>query len=176
MNNQLKDIFFTVNDWLKFAEAKNSVIIALNGAVLFQVLDYLKHQQNPYIFYYAISFSIFCLLAILTAILSFAPQTKLKWLFRDESDIKNPSLLFFGHLANHSIDNLLSELKECIATEDRSPSRIERDYAEQIITNSKIVVKKLNYFRIALWLTISAITTPIIGFFLYVLLDPNHKK
>ena len=53
MEDKLKDIFENVNNWLKFAEAKNATIVAGNGLLIFGICRLLKDTSiNEWILYY----------------------------------------------------------------------------------------------------------------------------
>jgi hypothetical protein len=53
MADKLKDIFENVNNWLKFAEAKNATLIAGNGLLIFGVLKTIHEVNiNIYLLYY----------------------------------------------------------------------------------------------------------------------------
>ena len=41
-NYDIKFIFNTVNDWLRFAESKNGMLIAFDSAALWAILSFLK--------------------------------------------------------------------------------------------------------------------------------------
>ena len=42
ITQQLYQVFNNVNDWLKFAEAKNAMLIAFNGASIFGIIKLLS--------------------------------------------------------------------------------------------------------------------------------------
>lgn len=179
MLEQLERILDYINTWLKFAEAKNAMIIALNGAAIFNAIHLLELTRIASTTYLKIYIAIFCFLAflaLLTSLASFIPKTNLDDLFGFEVTPSKNNLLFFGNLAKYSTDSLISELSGSMALSDYTPNSIEKDYAEQIIINSKIAMKKYNYFKLAVWLTIYGLITPFIGFLVSSILYTNFRK
>ena len=57
-----------------------------------------------------------------------------------------------------------------------SYSQMEKHYAHQIVTNSVITHRKLKHFKIALFFTISAVTSILGGVFLYLLFNPKTSS
>lgn len=165
MEDQLKYIFSLVNDWLKFAEAKNAVIIGFAGAATFGVVsNYDKFSVELKIW-----LPIFFLLIIasfLNSLLSFMPvlnKHKTQTQKKKETDNKS-NFLFFGDLKNFKNESeLLKTLY--ISKAKQVPiifSEWELNFANQIITNSKIAFLKYTYFKRSCLLAILAILIPVI--------------
>ena len=49
VEEKLKEIFGYINDWLKFAEAKNAAILTLGMGTLFGLSSYAEKKINGYI-------------------------------------------------------------------------------------------------------------------------------
>ena len=47
MEEKLNQIFLNVNEWLKYSEAKNGVLLALDGAMLIGLMSLLKDASDP---------------------------------------------------------------------------------------------------------------------------------
>jgi hypothetical protein len=174
MEKRLEEILQHVNGWLKFAEAKNAAIVAFDGTALFGMFTLIKDfpwvLSNGYMAAYVLSFCVFSSLSLLIALASFLPQIKLP---KPKVAVPNPvsyNLLFYGHLSQQGekeyLDALASGSSE---TAKADHSALEISYANQIIVNSKITVRKYSYFSAALWLSICAIATPIFGIIFMVL-------
>jgi len=70
------------------------------------------------------------------------------------------NLLFYGDIASYDPAGYLQALyKHCDAKDEALP--IERDYAQQIVMNSRIAVRKYEWFTTSVWLTIGALVTLI---------------
>jgi hypothetical protein len=156
MDDRLKFIFANVNDWLKFAEAKNAMIIAFNSASIYGItktfdLEAVKNTQFIKV-YLMIMIAMLVFSAIL-ALISFAPRVKIvKTGFYAPSDV--PNIIFFEYLKDRSTDQILSEV---LGGADKSLfTSINKDIAEQIRQNSIIASRKYSHFTIAVWLTITA--------------------
>ena len=167
MEDKLKDIFENVNNWLKFAEAKNATIVAGNGLLIFGICRLLKDTSiNEWILYYIYFVIFIMLLSFVVALISFIPNVKLPhYLYNNK---KSDNLLFFGSIMHYNEDSYLKELNESLGlnSEEYKTKKINKMYAQQIIINSQIAMKKYNIFNISLHLTLFAILTPIIYFIL----------
>lgn len=159
---QLYKIFNNVNDWLKFAEAKNAMLIAFNSASIYGItqlfnLDYIK-KCEPLIWYLIIVI-IILVFSTICSLISFAPRVKIiSGGLYAPSD--TPNVLFFEYLKTKSNIEILNEVTGI--TDDTSFTTIEKDTAEQIKQNSILASRKYSYFTISVWLTITAyITIPM---------------
>jgi hypothetical protein len=169
MANTLKDIFENVNNWLKFAEAKNATLVAGNGLLIFGILKTINDLNiNTYLLYYIY----FCLalfsISLVISLISFIPKVKIPT-FLLNSDIEtNDNLLFYGHILKYNERTLLEKLDSMLNNEDDKTSKEFRTmYTQQIIINSKIARNKFELFDIAIKFTLSGILSPIL-YFLFV--------
>lgn len=168
MVNDLKDIFDNTNNWLKFAEAKNGAIIALNSALLFGILKFNSTLANENFLrdYYIFMIVFVLLISTIMALLSFIPRLKYPYTHFEKPN-NNDNLLYFGDISKytpnqyyekiHTINNGASDKKD-----------FEMYYINQIINNSKITFIKFKQFEIAVWFTLFAFLTPIGGLILYI--------
>lgn len=165
-DEKLFKVFNNVNDWLKFAEAKNAMLIAFNGASIFGSikllnLEYIKSSDflEGYFF-----FVIICLVfSTVNCLISFAPRVKIiKGGFYDSGKI--PNVLFFEYLKGKSNLEIIKEITGVNETDKYTT--LEKDIAEQIKQNSIIASRKYSHFTVSVWITISAyITLPLAGIF-----------
>lgn len=159
--SELVHILEQVNGWLKFAEAKNGVLITLNGAGVWGMLEFIQSASpTGFFLLYSWIFVLFMALSAILTLLSFLPVLKAEWLQPVGDQRSESNLLFFGHIAEHTPEELLEALD--ISTREDLNS-INRDYAEQAIINSQIALRKYNLFHLSLWLTLSGITTPVLS-------------
>jgi hypothetical protein len=179
MVDRLRVIFANVNDWLKFAEAKNAMLVAIAGAVCFAALSLLKDQPSfPILLLcHLYSLTVFGIAALAVALFSFLPQTKITNQKLNGQTSKNDNLLFYGHIGKYGFSEYLDALyAHYDGGEARTPSKEETDYACQTVINSRITARKFAYFEISLWLMLAGVATPIIGAVLYLFLHPNKEK
>ena len=174
MSNEEKllRVFGNVNDWLKFAEAKNAMLIAFNGASIFGAIKLFDNEtinNSSFLSNYAL-FVIICLIfSTVNCLVSFAPRVKIvKGIY---SSGKIPNVLFFEYLKGKSSTEIFQEITG--VTDSKKQTTFEIDLAEQIRQNSIIASRKYSHFTISVWITISAyITLPIAGIFcLYTYLN-----
>ena len=155
---RLKLVFSNVNDWLKFAEAKNSLIIGFNAASIFglvQLLDKAKPSIILLVFLYLIIFIL--IVSAITAMISFLPKLKIKEKKKNSKPKANPNLvpnyLFYEHLKDRTEIEIINEI---CGTSVIDTEKFELDIANQIRINSMIASMKLHSFKRAIWLTLLA--------------------
>ena len=177
MEERLKNILSFVNDWLKFAEAKNGALVVLNGAIIFGVLSVLNDNKifvNWQIFYFWMIIG-FNLLSLIVGLLSFWPQTKNSWLNLSGYSNKEDNILFFAHISKYNPTEYLKSLYEAEGTKKDKFTKFEIDYSNQIIINSQIASQKYRFFKLALWLTLAGFLTLIGAVLVTIVLSPNKK-
>lgn len=152
VETHLFELLQMVNDWLKFAEAKNAGLIALAGLSLTGLLSFAA-SVDRFVYGAAIFLVLGAALwlgSIMLAVYSFMPLTSNVLPKGELKDMveETDNLFYFGHLANFSRQTLLEAVGvEQEATSERA--RFERNLADQVITNSRITVKKMDLFDIA---------------------------
>ncbi len=169
---KLKEIFENVNNWLKFAEAKNATLIAGNGVIIFGIIKCLKDLESyPYFIYYLCFVIILLSLSFIIALISFIANVKLpRYLFK-EIDNNNKNLLFYGSIKNYNEESYLQALTDSLEITDTSIHKNEfcKMYAQQIIINSKITMRKFELFNLGLKITLFAILSPILYLFFWMM-------
>ena len=183
MTNEIKKeerllkVLGLVTDWLKFAESKNAMLIAFDGASIYGItkaldLDFFK--ESSIWSGYAIVVVILLAFSAVVSLLSFVPKLDL---VSSESILGNdePNSIFFEHLKKQSEIAIIQAICE---SEETEFSRFEKDIANQIKQNSNIASKKYSYFTIAVWITVSAYITPITAgiFAIYLYLQRKSLK
>lgn len=167
MEEKLEIIFKNVNDWLKFAETKNAMLLGFNGVVFFGVLRLFVWEDFPdfyWLKFYLVIAMIFLSVSSLVTLLSFVPNLKIlrpTFNFKKEND----NFLYFDVLRSKKPEDIINRYIE----EGEVANDYHRHLAEQIITNATITKRKYDYFTLALWLSIFSFLTPILGvvFFIY---------
>ncbi|MFY8299979.1 Pycsar system effector family protein [Pseudoalteromonas sp. SS15] len=157
----LKDTLSKVNDWIKYAEAKNAANIAFCSASIFGLLRLVSGTElmKGYLSYYLLFMVICLVISLAISLLSFVPRLRVPWIHigeRDESD----NLLYFGHACKYSASKYMSKLyggKEVKSTN----FDLESMYANQIVVNSKVAFVKFKQFDLAVWFTLTAILSPL---------------
>jgi hypothetical protein len=167
LTEKLIVIFQNVNDWLKFAEAKNAILLTFCGAAITTITTYVSTATNiPNSLRTGLLIAIFFLcLSSLTCTLSFLPNTKPITTKSSNSKLKDTDIFyFFGDLKKYNATELLSSINR-LYFENSIPTPYKKedlDIAKQITINSRIAATKFDFFRTGVWLLIvSFLVIPI---------------
>lgn len=168
--DELKDIFTNINEWLRFAERKNALLLAADSAVAFTLLRLVvvDMDSNVFVKWYTIFVISLLGLAILICLLSFVPQVKIPWLLPEGKKLTIDNLVFYGHIAKYDPQEFLSEFYRRCSKNTEEITALEKDYAAQIVINSRITTTKFEHFTTAIWITIAAIVTPLVALILFL--------
>ena len=172
VSTKLLAIFQNVNEWLKFAEAKNGVLLAFSGAAITATITLLATAQNiPNSLNFGLLLTtIFLCICALICSFSFLPKTNLEdllWL-RDRQNKKSNSqdpikdnFWYFGHLQKYKPDELLEALNEPYFKGSLDITKVEykeyKDIAAQITINAEIAFLKFEVFTYAIKVLITSI-------------------
>lgn len=160
------------NDWVKFAEAKNAVIIALGSATLFGMQKAVSGVTdiNVFILIYLSLFTCCMIISMVISLYSFIPRLEMFFWVKKEKineDADNP--LYFGHAYKYSKkEKTFLELINKKLNLSEKNDDIDLCYCNQIITNSEIAFLKFKAFEMAAWLFLSAIITPMGALIIYL--------
>ncbi|WP_310485136.1 Pycsar system effector family protein [Chamaesiphon sp. VAR_48_metabat_403] len=167
LSAKLFSIFQNVNDWLKFAEAKNAVLLAFAGAGMTATLTVLVSAQNLFnsLRWGLISATILLCVCAFLCILSFLPKTDLEKILRlrlSQSEQPKPedNLYFYGHLKKYQAEELLDRLNQTYLSDSpvsQPYSKEAKDLAVQVTINSGIAFIKFEIFRYAVYTLAAAI-------------------
>lgn len=183
VTDKLTKIFDIVNDWLKYAEAKNAVLLGFSGSGIAAALTYLSAASNiPKSIYTGLIITIFflCLCSFFCS-LSFLPKTNLEYIVWKKSKPKvnshlkisdNDNFYYFGHLLKYQPIELMDAINRLYFEGKISNSKKKEylDLSTQIILNSEIAYLKFRIFSFSLYLLIiSIISVPLCLFFSVVI-------
>jgi hypothetical protein len=170
---KLRVIFQNVNEWLKFAEAKNAVLLAFSGTAMTATLAVLATVQNlPNSLRVGLlgATALLCVCAFLCA-WSFLPKTNLEkilWSRRVSFQAMKPqvddNLYYFGHLRKYNSVTLLDSVNQGYLNGAASLpyGKEAQDLADQIVANSSIAFRKYQFFTYGAYcLAISILIVPI---------------
>jgi len=161
---QLQHVLSLVNDWLKFAEAKNGALLIASSAIVLGLPTATTALLLP-ARASAVYITWLTALAVISALLagySLLPRTRIPWLLPARSPEATDNLLFFGHIYSFDPDSYLIAIRAKLR-QAGIPSPFERDYAEQIVINSRITMEKYVLFRAALWVLLFGALTPVLA-------------
>jgi hypothetical protein len=176
VSTKLLAIFQNVNEWLKFAEAKNGVLLAFSGAAITATITLLATAQNianSLNFGLLLTTILLCICALICS-LSFLPKTNLDdllWLRNrrnKKSNSQDPiedNFWYFGHLQKYKPDELLEVLNkpyfnsklDIAKLADKKEYKEYKDIAAQITINAEIAFLKFEVFKYAIKILIASI-------------------
>jgi hypothetical protein len=159
VESQLADLLNRVIDWLKFAETKNTGAVGLASTALGVIVTFLvAGPPVPTIAGVGLSVGALALMvSLMLAVASYFPSTNLEKHLMGERELPGPNdnLLYYGHLARYEPRGLSRAIADHYFDHpggDFVPSKLALDFAGQVITNSRITVRKLALFRYSLLL------------------------
>lgn len=155
-----------VNEWLKFGEAKNAVLVTFNGAAIAAVHNLAKIHEpiDPWVSWWIWCITTCCAVSVLIGLASFYARTRTEAIVFVTTSRSSGNAIYFGHLADMKPEELLRRL-----VGDYSPSSDDgylRDMAGQVVANAKLARKKFVLFNTALMWTLAGVITPV-GLLLY---------
>lgn len=168
IDQKLNEISTNVNDWLKFAETKNAVLLTVTGTGFFVCLQIINSNLLlPFLIMLSLWLLSGCLLlSMLFALISFSPEINLPEYLnyrKSKSVSDNDNLLFYAHISKYSYKNYLTKIYYKYSGINKTDfSNFEIDLTCQIIINSKIATRKINLFKWAIAPTISGVSTVLL--------------
>jgi len=142
MLQHLRILDVDVKDALKYAEAKNSILLAINGVALnvlggtaFSHIELIKN--SPILSIIVALGIVFLLLSIIINLLSFMPVLKYHWLNQEEeyyNDKDNP--LYIGDIARYQRNNYIKRIFTIFGEDPEEVNEAEKKYIDQIQINS----------------------------------------
>ena len=150
MEERLERVLNRVIDWLKYEEAKNGALIALNGVAMSVIVPWLSNgpqAASPWLKASVVTL----LVSIMIALISFYPVLNGDKLQRNatrrKATMSKPNLLFFADIAGGDPKAYIEKLHDAAA--NGGGTQLELDYAREIVENAEIAVFKLRLFKSA---------------------------
>lgn len=149
MKQTLKYILATLNDNLRFAEAKHSVVIALDSAIIVFISGFLS-GHNKVVTLFSCLIIIACSISMVfnfTALLS----RKIRYIKNVKFKESELNLIYYKHIINFSYDQYLKEVKKHYNfPDDYKFDGLDNDLAKQIIAISNVTNLKFTFFNYSL--------------------------
>lgn len=175
---QLYKIFNNVNDWLKFAEAKNFGLLTLNAAIVFGLTQITFSNESVIKIVAFCVFVPFSILSFIPCLISLFPVITKIESKNKKGELRN-SMKFINYLSNKidkdkSFENIhfygyLKDLKEekfekeflkKTGSKDEFTT-YERELVTQILYNSRITSLKYKFFKIGAFLFLIGIVVSV---------------
>ena len=162
VEDRLQYILSSVYEMLEFAETKNAALLAANAGLIFGALTLVNNKATSHdlVVLYLHLASLLLGLAGVCCLVSFIPCLKAPGLVSHGKTSEDDNLVFFADIADYDPRSFLQELCRRSGIEVAGTNQLEEDYAEQIVINSRIAVRKYRCFNAAIWLTVSALISP----------------
>lgn len=175
VEKRLQGLLVMVNDWLKFAEAKNAGLVGLSAAGVGLGLSTLARIDGTILRVGLAVGEVLLVLSLLVGLGSFFPRTSLARVLtkKPRSPRDDDNLYFYAHLAKYAPRDLAVLVASAYARADPAgaePARSHVDLAAQVVVNSRITMAKLELFAIAAVLFGAAIVALAASAILAVLL------
>ena len=178
MEERLKSFLDRVSDWLKYEEAKNAALVALNGVAVGVVLQ-MTTSAGTLSSYVLSGCLLLFLISLLIGLASFYPRldtgrlhqraterhdataTKRK---KAKSEWK-PNVVFFRDIAGCDEEDYLDDLRVAADEDPVESTRLERDYATEIIANAELTLWKIRRFKDAFRVTAIGVVALAVAIF-----------
>ena len=178
LDSEIKEIFANVNHWLSFAEAKNGLVVGVNGALLIGLTQVLTSDGfigfSWPLQYYCYHGIVLSALGAVVALVALIPKTSLPW--NRATGIPNPSsdnLLFFEHIGRYRGEEYLQTLCERLTVDYSQQTPLAKLYSEQLVVNAKIASRKMRLFRLAAWMTVATVVTVPLSLLLAIFVESD---
>lgn len=151
IENFLEKQLGRINEWLRYAEAKNGVLLTLSLACTTKFGEYIKEEA-----FVGIVTTTLSTISILLCLISFFPVVGKKGYVYKSVEIGQLNLLFYKDIAHLSSDEYTKKLIEKYDVESKDIDSYCKDLISEIVTNSLITVRKNGFFKLAcLFLSLS---------------------
>lgn len=150
----------SVNDWLKFAETKLTVLITVNGAAAFACAQLLTNEKFPeYVKIALLSYLLLTIVSIMVALLSVTPRVRIVPRQPSVRPQDTDNILFYGHAAHYDPQTYLERFSFLVGQAPGDTTPYDWALAQQIISNADICLAKYTAFTWAMRATLYAIIT-----------------
>jgi len=168
MDEKLKDIFTNINDWLKYAEAKSATLIAGNGVLVLGFSRAIPSPEvNGFILVYLMTCILLCVFSLSICLLSIIPALNMPWDSKPSGVSEKDNVLYFEDIAKYTPNAYLKRVAKSFDANIDGFTGFQTDLANQIIVNSVIAHRKYNYFKVAIWLSLAAVISPLLALLIY---------
>lgn len=159
-----------IDSWLKFAEAKNAILVTLAGAVI-QLASNGLGSSTPYTKWYSLMVIFFAVICLLICVYSFLPITRSN-ISRssnegrpDEAKTSGSFSIYYGEIAAVDWNDFQTAAVQKYNVENNEQPDLLNELVRQIYINSVITAEKMRNFKLGLFSLVCGLLTPIVGIF-----------
>lgn len=156
VESRLQSLLQVVNEWLKFAEAKNGGAVGFGSGAVAILFGYLSEGGFDFVSGLLLTLGVICfVLSVVVSVVSFSPRTDFLRLraMRHGKPTRTDNLYYFGHLAKYSprqlIDAIVDRYLDDEARANHDLKDVQMDIASQVTINARITMWKLRLFNAA---------------------------
>src|SRR6266545_1745089 len=132
MEDRLRAILSSVNDWLRYAEVKNGALLTFASGAGFTLMKsyprFLPGSKGEW--YYLIAIALVSVSA-LSCLVSFIPRLKIPWFEAEKPPRDDDNLFFFGDIAKFSATGYVTALLIASGEPVRAVTNLETHLALQ---------------------------------------------
>ena len=172
----LENILSVVSEDLRFAETKNAALLTANAAAVIGILQMDPSAASLWLMLYLYTLVIVCTLSGVVSLISFVPRPVNPYGRAAAEPAAGDNLLFYGHIQRYDPAGYLRAVYASAGRSGDEPAALERMYAEQVVVSSRIAIRKFNYFRWAIWITMGALITPPLAYVLYWGINEGNRQ
>jgi hypothetical protein len=174
----LRERLADVNEWLRFAEAKNGGLAAVALGATYAAADLLgSNDAMPLALRcYLFVAVVLTLVAACAALASFSPQLHKVFPYGAGAPDEDDNVLFFRDAAKHSPDSLVRAVQRLASLSADEPSALSKLLAQQVINNARIAERKFRSFDVGIWLAIAALITLPLAIVIYIVERVRRKE
>lgn len=167
----LRFILGSVNEWLRFAEAKNAGLFSANLALTFGTITiaFGDTVTSQLVQTSLLICAVILGISAIICLISFIPQLSRMKIKLVSNPMETDNLLFFGDIAKYDAKAYIIKLSGLYlnSNTDNTKQLLLEKYADQIIINSRIAKTKYYIFGVAVVLTAIALTLLLMIFVLW---------
>jgi hypothetical protein len=150
MEDRLRYILVLVNEWLRFAEAKNAALVVATSGIALAVAKFSPSLDAKGSEFWLCTAGLgFVYSSGIASLFSFTPKIQFLWSLSNHQISNDDNFFFFGDIADYSASDYIRALYTGAGLQNQG-SKLELDLAGQIIINSRIALQK---FICARWST-----------------------
>lgn len=178
--DHLQKMFSNVNEWLKFAEAKNFGLLTLNAAIVFGFTQSIFEEESVIAktgFYVFSPFAIFSFLAALISLFPILSRiekgsyTK-NWITKFSNAIDKEkafeNIHYYGYLKDINKTEFEAKYLEKVGS-NKTFTQYEKELVNQILYNSRITWLKYQLFKIGAFLFLVGIIAFVLALPLFII-------
>lgn len=152
-----------VNAWLQFAEAKHAAAIAFSIAALAVIYE----ERIELYLSFKILLTVGYVISISISLASFLPIIQIDTESEQGGHLEEDNMFYWKDVCKYSVDSFMERVnREIFDKPGRSPKKVEKLLAKEIIANARIANRKYMLFRYSIFTLV--FVTVLLPIFLFI--------